>query len=662
MAKQRKLNTPEKRARVGERIKVAATQAGLSLKDLAEQAAVSPSAVYQYVRGITAVPEALLERIAAVTRVHLSFFDPDHDARQVFALPLDASDAGGVGTEEARDAEPGAVYEAEYLKARAVVEAYWAPGSSRASYQAALQRLLVLSRVRDGGELPVTLLANIGRAQMEDGLLETALSSLSDARQLAGRDYPEKWAQITLDAAACCAARGEAAEARRYLEQLAGAESSPLRWEALAQLGRLRARAGDYFGAIAHFERAAQAVTAENSRRHERRAQGALSAALAELAYNTGHFEAAHALWDAAARLAMQRKDAPGYLEAVTELGRCEEASGHLARAVRRQETAAALAAFSPNLNDRRVSALVLLSRVQTVAGAQSAAIESARQAYRLSQGSDVPADAVSGSIAMAQQLVAGFQFAEALDFADEALKAAVRTNRNSDGAAAQLIRAQALLGSAGGGQPGAGHDAQPLLVQAMEAAQTALDAAGSPRHCALLLEAQLAIADIHRAMGRDRDAETSAAALLDTIDAGPGEVSTLLAGGADCLVALLAEEVNVPAQFRMAARIALPLLEWQVHALRATLAAARNDSEAAHSSFARASQIVAAITDGLSRPEAAAFRRANPRLALLESGSAQPGAASTPATDVHSLLDRMIAAPNEGVTAVVGAVVAPVA
>src|SRR5437763_14450763 len=90
MAKHRKLNTPEKRARVGERIKVASTQAGLSLKDLAEQAAVSPSAIYQYVRGITAVPESLLERIAAVTRVHLSFFDPEQDARQALALPLSA--------------------------------------------------------------------------------------------------------------------------------------------------------------------------------------------------------------------------------------------------------------------------------------------------------------------------------------------------------------------------------------------------------------------------------------------------------------------------------------------------------------------------------------------------------------------------------------------
>ena len=63
-----KLNTPEKRARVGERIKISATQAGLSLKELATFVNVSPSVIYQYVRGIIMIPADTLEKIAAVTR------------------------------------------------------------------------------------------------------------------------------------------------------------------------------------------------------------------------------------------------------------------------------------------------------------------------------------------------------------------------------------------------------------------------------------------------------------------------------------------------------------------------------------------------------------------------------------------------------------------
>src|SRR5579871_1681328 len=84
-----KLNTPEKRARVGERIKIAATQAGLSLKELAEYVGASPSSIYQYVRGIISIPPNILEQIAAVTRVHTDFFDPDREARSTLALPAD---------------------------------------------------------------------------------------------------------------------------------------------------------------------------------------------------------------------------------------------------------------------------------------------------------------------------------------------------------------------------------------------------------------------------------------------------------------------------------------------------------------------------------------------------------------------------------------------
>src|SRR5205814_5985709 len=95
VARQKKWNTPEKRARIGERIKVAATQAGLSLKELADAADVKTPVIYQYVRGIISIPPEALARIAEVTRVHPDFFDPESDARSTLALPADAPSGEG---------------------------------------------------------------------------------------------------------------------------------------------------------------------------------------------------------------------------------------------------------------------------------------------------------------------------------------------------------------------------------------------------------------------------------------------------------------------------------------------------------------------------------------------------------------------------------------
>ena len=66
--------------RAPKRIKVAATSAGLTLKELAAQAGTTPALIYQYVRGITNVPPETLRAIAVATRVNLEFFDPDKGA------------------------------------------------------------------------------------------------------------------------------------------------------------------------------------------------------------------------------------------------------------------------------------------------------------------------------------------------------------------------------------------------------------------------------------------------------------------------------------------------------------------------------------------------------------------------------------------------------
>ncbi len=652
MVKQRKLNTPEKRARVGERIKVAATQAGLSLKDLAEQAAVPAATVYQYVRGITAIPEPLLERIATVTRVHRSFFDPDQDGRQALALPMDAAVQEGVVASV--DAEARVRLEIEYQKARAVVEAYRAPRAGRASYLSAIQRLLVLSRARDGGELPVKLLADIGRAQQEDTCLELAESSLQEALELAEGAYPEVWAQVILDMAECCLEQGAVADAERYLNKLAAVESSPLQWAALAQLGRLHTKNRDYSGAIGHFERAAQSVAAGGSG-EQRLAQRALTAGLAEIAWHTGHLEAARALWAVSARLAEALRDAPAYFEALVETARCEEASGNLTAARLSLEKAVTLAAFSPGLESRMVKALVLLMRIQFALGAKPAAHEQARRAYHLARKSDSPEDNIRGHLAMARSRLAAGHYDDSLEYAAEALAETLRSNHKADIAEARLIRASAWLRLHENSLGETGQTAPRTLDKALAEAKAALAAAKESGSYPLLLESHLTIAELYQTMGRHAESNMEAAALLAIVDAGPTDLAPLLESGADSLAALIGTELEVLALFRGAMRVDLPLVEWRALALQGGLAAKRKEPEAAQSFFAYAAQVMSAIAGKLNPAEVEGYLELYPRAALAAGYDSRIGIGSAQRAGIQSMLNKIIARPDAGMTAVVG-------
>src|SRR5476649_1626070 len=135
-----KLNTPEKRARVGERIKIAATQAGLSLKELAEYAGTSPSLIYQYVRGIIMIPNETLERIAALTRVHTDFFDPDKEGRTTLALqPDQPAPEGSLVTSAVSEPGTRARIQTELKNLDTLQEAYYYPKRNRSAYISTLE-------------------------------------------------------------------------------------------------------------------------------------------------------------------------------------------------------------------------------------------------------------------------------------------------------------------------------------------------------------------------------------------------------------------------------------------------------------------------------------------------------------------------------------------
>jgi hypothetical protein len=141
----------------------------------------------------------LLERIAAVTKVHPSFFDPELDTRQMLALPMES------GGQEAVPAAPTAAatrarVEAEYRQARAFSDAQRGPYANRASYLQSLERMLTLSRALDTRDQDAAILARLGSAQLEDGNLAAARASLTEARELAENDLSDVWGQLRVPA------------------------------------------------------------------------------------------------------------------------------------------------------------------------------------------------------------------------------------------------------------------------------------------------------------------------------------------------------------------------------------------------------------------------------------------------------------------------------
>jgi transcriptional regulator with XRE-family HTH domain len=661
MVRQRKLNTPEKRARVGERIKVAATQAGYSLKELAEQAGVAPSVIYQYVRGITAVPISLLDNIAAVTRVHTSFFDPEQDARQTLALPIDAPHVDPGTAVSVAETGTRSRIEGEMRQARALAEACAGSRTNRAAYLSALEQMVVLSRALDRREQHAGILARMGRARLEDGQLALAYSNLMEARDLLGQEVSETTHRVTLDLALCHAEREEYAEAARVLEEITAVEASPARWRAEILLGQIRYRYGDYPGALLHYGQAAESVLAQNSPQSERDAQSPLAMALAQLAYGIGHFEASRSLWSYAARRAERDRDSAVYLQAVTELARCEEARGDLAAARCCLQQVTVLTAFWEDDEKRQVVARGLLARVQAAVGAEDNTRENARLALRIAHRNGKIADNIAASIALAQIRIASKQFTEALEYGRDAVDLARRSDRAADLASAHLLTAAACCGEHATRRGDSSPAAEAALRRALVEAKAAADAADRGRDLLVRLQAQWMIADLYAAMGAEREAEAALDTFLNMVNAGPAGFKAFLNTGTNSLLALLSAEIDLPALLQASGRLDLPLIEWQVHTLRGLLAASRKNLNSAYDSFLQAAQVVWRVMCGLTPAEAYAFHRRNPRLSDLLDGLEQTAIAAGARDDVRTLLERIQLSIEERGAAIVGAKAVPV-
>lgn len=622
MPRQKKLNTPEKRARVGERIKVAATQAGLTLKELAEATDIPQGAIYQYVRGITAIPQELLEKIASVTQVHSDFFDPDKDGRTALALPADVPSPEGT-PEFHGGTEPGtrARIQAEFDHLHQLAEAHNHPKRNRAAYLSALEQMLALARTEDNRPKEAWVLWTIGRSRLESNEWESGKQSILTACDIFAAEGMEEYRYLALlDLAQGLNDQGQFAAAQSYLEETLKSQNRDTRWRALISLGNLRYRQHDFGGALRYFNQAAeflqQGDTEAASQSGEQRKEAMLQLMnhVADVVRATGHYEEAMMLWARCLEQAVIDRKADIFLESLMEVAQCCHLMGRISKAKQHLEQAAVLARLLFEDEARLSVARALLADVLVAMGAVDEARENAREALQIANRVRGPRTTILAALAQAETSLLAGLWKEALRDTQDALNEAKRTNRTREMAQAHEIRARAYLGEQEEMQ-GAGDEAQAqaALANAIAEANAALDIATRAESVRDRISAHLTLARCHYKRGDMDNAALEARASLELTEDGAVNLNRLMGKEAENVSALLrSPEFDLNALFA-GNRVHLPAMEWQAHYIEGTMIAKRVGPEAAFAAMRDAATALGRILSDMSPKEAAGFQKRHP-------------------------------------------------
>ncbi|HEV2474734.1 MAG TPA: helix-turn-helix domain-containing protein, partial [Chthonomonadales bacterium] len=515
MAPRTRLNTPEMRARVGERIKVAAAQAGLTLKLLAQSAGVTPGLVYQYVRGITAVPDDVLERIAAVTRVHIDFFNPEKDHRAGFTQPIES--AAQVESESNRDPATRAAIHAELRHLQALAAAQKHPKQDRAAYTESLLQMLALARTIQNRQQEGWILWMLGIARFEAGELDEARQNLLAARELFDQESMKEYSALAaLDLARLLAEQGAFDAAEKYLQDLLPAAGATISWRTFISLASLRYRQYDFGGALTLLARAAEQIQTVDPEEKERDAMPLLITHLADVVRATGHPEQAMMLWSKCLNQAAQDRRADWFLEALMEVAACCQQLGRMSEARQRLELAVVLAGFLFEDEARLGIARSLLADVLTAMGNVEEGRSAARASQRIASKVRAARPTILAALAVAEASLASGQPEDALVYAQEALEEARRTKRTREVARAREVRARACLlqwDRRTRAQDSAG--AQSALAEAFSEASSALEMAQKAESVHDVIAARLSLARSAMARGSFSEADSEITEVL---------------------------------------------------------------------------------------------------------------------------------------------------
>lgn len=639
-------NSQEKRARIGERIKLAAAQAGLTLKELAESAGISPPPlIYQYKRGVIAVPEETLERIATATNVPVDFFDPDTDARTVMSrqanAPTTESESATAGNP---DAGMRSRIESDLRHKHELAEAQNHLKPDRTAYMSTLDQMLALARTLENRGREAYILWRLGVARTDSGDLEEAKRNLLAARELFAAEGLEEYRfHATLDLAYALGEQGAFAAAESYLQEIVTDTGRDVRWRALISLGSLRYRQHDFEGALRYFLQATEHLDQMDADYREREAMPDLLNLLADVVRATGHYEEAMMLWSRCLQRAFVDQKADAWLESLMEVAQCCQAMGRIGEAKEHLDMAVALAGFLFEDEARLSIAQALLADVLLAMGSLEEARDRAHLSVKIANRVRAARPTILSALALAETNLAAGHAGEALTYAQEALAEASRTGRTREVAQAHELSARAYL-RLYEAYRATGEAVRMLqaMAQARVEVDQALDIATRNESVRERVAAHLTRARCFVLQGDDAAAEQEARAALELTETGAVGLTRLLGGDSRNLPALLrSTEIDLPSLFA-GHKVDLPALEWQAHYLEGTLLAKRLGPEEAFAAMRDAAKAVSRMLADLTQAEAAAFQRRHPDVTLLFSNLQRFALTEAARQETAALLESM--------------------
>ena len=619
--RQAKLNTPEKRARVGERIKVAATQSGLSLKELAQACETKPSMIYQYVRGITSIPPDLIERIAAVTRVHTDFFDPEKDGRSAFGLPADqpSPESGASASNAPAGAEPAARQridtDLKHLLALAMAQNH--PERDRAAYRSSLEQIFALSKATGNAFEEGGALWKLARLKLEENDFTGAQQNYSAAREIFQSENSEENRQmLTLALADAYMHQGNFDTARSYLDELVTSNDPDMLYRTQLELGMLAFRQHDHATALKSFCKAAENLQKIEPEKRSTHALLAIIGNLADIVRAAGHYEEAIMLWSRCLQQATTERKADAFLESIIEIAQCFTLMGRIGEAKQRLELASVLAGFLFEDEGHLSIARGLLAEVQVTLGYLDSAKENARAAMRVANKVRAARPTIIACMAMAETYLAAGQWSDTLDYTQEALDEAKTSKRTREIAQIRELRSRAFLRKeeelrSNGNVPGA----REALRQAFAEAGQSMEFSTKADSIAEQVAAHLALARCHFRQEDGEAAEREAHSALQLTSEGGVGLQRLLGEYAENLPELmLSPEIDLPALFA-GRRVHLPTLEWQALYIEGTLRATRLGPGEGFASIRDAAETLTQILSTLTQAEAVSFQQRHPEV-----------------------------------------------
>lgn len=598
--------SPEKRARIGERIKIAATSAGLTLKELAERVGTTPALIYQYVRGITNIPPETLKRIAATTQVTLEFFDPDKDARYAFAFREPGSQDAALAQSAARAAD-----EVKHLEQLAA--AYDAPRRNVPALLSVLHEMLSNARQRGDNRQEAYSLWRIGSLHNERGEYDEARRFLTEARDRFEAEGLEDYRVFTmLDLSRTYADTGDLGRAIEFSADVAERGPKDLRWRALVNIGGLYYRQRQYDRAMQSFADAAGALEDIDDQQRQAEAIPFIMGSLADVAKDTGHYDAALALWTRTLAQATEEKRPEVFLESLLNVAECCQVMGKISEARQKLEQAVILASFLFDDVSRLSVARALLADVMVALGSLEEAKDNARSALRLATRSGGTRGTILSSLALAETCLLSGQYADALAHADEAIQESTRARRPQDQAQGRNCRARICL------QMTAGDEMNGWLTEAIEEARRALRIAERIDAGREQVVAHLTLAQCYQRQGDEAAAEAEAQRAIEISQGGAVGLNALLGEGRENLPDLLrSPDLDIERLFA-GRSLNVPALEWQAYYLQGTLRAKTLGPAAAFEAMRDAARAVTRLLSGLSGDDAVRFCRHHPQIADL--------------------------------------------